>query len=420
MNKHAAGSVERARPANRPYPLPREGGGGNGGLPWLLVGTTVRALAQAAARAGCQPCAIDGFADRDTQAACAGRALRLPLRGFQPDWSRLEDAVREMRRRHAPRAFAGAIVGSGLEANPALLDLLAEHAPLANAERDAVLTAATPARWFALLEEIGAPHPKVSLRGTAPGPDWLVKRAGGSGGLHVRPWPPGLALEAGDYFQQHAPGRPASVLFLAAGGEAHIVGWQHQLLAPTAELPWRYGGVVCDDALPARAKARIASIVDALAHRLPLRGLAGLDFLVEGETVQVLELNPRPTASLALYPSLHPFALHVEACRGRLPAAPLAHGWRPCGEAVLYATAPLSLPANYDWPHNCADLPDGAAEFASGEPVCSVRASADSTRALLGRLGLRLRRLSTSLKERHERHPEPQRAGGAAGRLVVC
>lgn len=379
---------------------------------------TVRALAQAAARAGYAPCAIDGFADRDTLAACEGRALRLPMRGAAPDWHRLDDAIREMRRQYARRGFAGAVAGGGLEARPELLDLLAEHAPPANAGKEAVLAAATPARWFALLDEIGAPHPKVSLRNAPKGPGWFVKRAGGTGGLHVRPWRPGAAREPGDYFQQRAPGRPASALFLAANGKARIVGWQRQLVAPTAALPCRYGGVVCDDALPTRAKASIAAVIETLARRLPLRGLAGLDFLVDGEAIQVLELNPRPTASLALYPALNLFALHLEACAGCLPDAPLLHGWRPCGEAVLYAATPLSVPADFRWPPNCADLPEGAAEFAPGEPVCSVRSSADSTQGLLAKLQRRATALSSKLEDSHD--TKPQRTGRAAGRLAVC
>ncbi|HMM53626.1 MAG TPA: ATP-grasp domain-containing protein [Candidatus Desulfobacillus sp.] len=400
------------------------------GAPWLLVGVTARALAQAASRAGCQPCAIDGFADRDTRTACAGRALRLPMQGLAPDWSHLDESIAEMRRRHAPAGFAGAVIGSGLEGCPQLLDIVGDHAPLANCGREAVLAAATPARWFALLEEAGAPHPETRLDGAPRGGGWLLKRGGGTGGMQVRPWRPGMARGAGDYFQRIASGRPASALFLAAGGEARIVGWQRLLLSPTEALPWRYGGIACDDALPARAKASIAAIVDLLARRLPLRGLAGLDFLVDGEAVQVLELNPRPTASLALYPGLDLFQLHREACAGRLPALPLARGWRPCGEAVLYANGALAVPADFRWPSNCADLPDGTADFAPGEPVCSVRTSADSTRALLGRLELRLRRLARCLapcridpdtnKERHERQPERQRAGRAAGRLAVC
>ncbi len=99
----------------------------------------MRALAQAAARAGFTPCAIDGFADRDTRLACQGRALRLPARGCVPDWALLDDAIGEMRRRHAPRGFAGAVAGGGLEACPELLDVLRRHAPLANADKEAVL-----------------------------------------------------------------------------------------------------------------------------------------------------------------------------------------------------------------------------------------------------------------------------------------
>ncbi len=378
----------------------------------------MRALAQAAARAGFTPCAIDGFADRDTRLACQGRALRLPARGCVPDWALLDDAIGEMRRRHAPRGFAGAVAGGGLEACPELLDVLRRHAPLANADKEAVLVAATPARWFALLDEIGAPHPKVSLGGTPNGPGWLVKHAGGTGGLHVRPWRPGMALEENDYCQQRASGQPGSALFLAADGEARIVGWQRQLIAPSAALPFRHGGVACDDALPTKAKASIATIVEALARRLPLCGLAGLDFLADGGDVRVLELNPRPTASLALYPASNLFALHLDACAGRLPTAPLPHAWRPCGEAVLYAEIPLSVPADHRWPPNCADLPEGATDFAPGEPVCSVRSSADSTHVLLAKLQRRVMALSSKLEDFHD--PKPERARRAAGRLAAC
>lgn len=384
------------------------------------MGTSVRALAQTAVRAGFAPCAIDGFADRDTRMACAGRALRLPLRGLVPDWTQLDAAIREMRHRHAPEGFAGAVAGSGLEGCPELLDMLAVHAPPANAAKEAVQAVATPARWFALLDAIGAPYPEVGAGGTAPGPGWLVKRAGGSGGIQVRIWRAGRATGPGDYLQRRAAGRPASALFLAAAGRARILGWQRQLLAPTAERPFRYGGVMQDDSLPAAVRAAIAEIIAKLARHLPLRGLCGLDFLVDGDEIRVLELNPRPTASLALHPALDIFALHLDACAGRLPdGLPVDAGPRR-GEAVVYAQRPLRLPADFPWPAGAADIPAGAAEIPAGAPVCSLHAAAASTRGLARALDDRRQRIFTLLEGRHESEPESQCAGGTADRLAVC
>ncbi len=370
--------------------------------PWLLVGLSVRPLAEAAAAGGHNICAIDAFADRETLAACAGRVVRLPLDGgWHIGAAGLGRALCDARRRHSPAGFAGIAVCGGFEAEPELLALLAEAAPLLGNDASTLRTVREPRRWFSLLDRIGAPYPTVSFSAPTWRSDWLVKSAGGSGGRHVRPWHGDGTPAANAYFQRRAPGRPASALFVADGHGACVVGWQWQILAPTEELPWRYGGVTTATDMASSVRRRIAAILDAIVAETGLRGLCGLDFLVDRERVELLELNPRSTASVALYPDRDLFALHRNACAGSLPimAADGAEEAPAVGESVLYAPAPLIIPADFPWPGWCRDVPAGTARVGLDEPVCSIRATGTVPATVLASLARHLHALSTELKE---------------------
>jgi predicted ATP-grasp superfamily ATP-dependent carboligase len=373
--------------------------------PWLLVGLSVRPLAVAAAAGGYDICAIDAFADRETLAACAGKVVKLPVsRGWRIGAGGLGHALCEMRRRYAPTGFTGIVACGGFEAAPELLDLLAETAPLVGNDAATTNRVREPRSWFTLLARIGAPCPAVSFSPPTLRRDWLVKSAGGSGGWHVRAWHPNSPLAADAYFQRRAPGRPASALFLGDGLDARVIGWQWQTLAPTEELPWRYGGVMTANDMAATVRRRIGTIVAAIVAETGLRGLCGLDFLVDGEKLGVLELNPRPTASVALYPDRDLFALHRDASAGRLPTMAAmppdrAETVAAVGESVFYAPAPLAIPAEFPWPGWCCDVPAGAVRLKRDEPVCSIRATVTSAATVRATLARHLHTLSTELTE---------------------
>jgi predicted ATP-grasp superfamily ATP-dependent carboligase len=374
---------------------------GNNG-PWLLVGLSVRPLAEAAAAGGHDLCAIDAFGDRETLSACAGRVLRLPVnRGWRIGAAGLGHALADARQRYAPAGFTGIVACGGFEAAPELLGLLAETAPLVGNDANAIHAVREPRRWFSLLDRIDAPHPAVSFSPPTLRRDWLVKSAGGSGGWHVKAWHPNSPLAADAYFQRRAPGRPASALFLADGHGASVIGWQWQMLAPNAGLPWRYGGVMTANDMAATVRRRISTIVAAIVAETGLRGLCGLDFLVEGEHVAILELNPRPTASVALYPDRDLLALHRDACSGRLPtlAADDPATIAACGESVFYAPAALTIPADFPWQPWCRDVPAGAASPGPDEPVCTIRATGATPATVRANLARNLHILSTELME---------------------
>jgi uncharacterized protein len=133
-----------------------------------------------------------------------------------------------------------------------------------------------------------------------------------------------------------------------------------------------------------------------------VRGLASLDFLLDGDRVQVLELNPRPPASLALYPAWQPMAAHVRAClQGELPAPPSAR--QPVlGHEIVYARQPLRVDTTRSaWlaaQAHVHDLPGAGQRFEAGDPLCSVSASGGDPQAVRGRLHERCDALLRSLE----------------------
>ena len=64
---------------------------------------------------------------------------------------------------------------------------------------------------------------------------------------------------------------------------------------------------------------QVHDAVHALVVAFGVRGLCSLDFLLGTSGIEVLELNPRPSASLELYAQAAdgPLRSHLRACRRR-------------------------------------------------------------------------------------------------------
>ncbi len=187
-------------------------------------------------------------------------------------------------------------------------------------------------------------------------------------------------------FQRFEQGRSLSVLFLADGRRACVIGFNEQWTAPARQgLPFLYGGAVGGIALPAVVESDLRAKLDAFVVATGLIGLNGLDFLLRGERWLALEVNPRPTATMELYDPDYPqglFDWHLRACEGELPdraASPRAAR----AHAVVYALAGGYVSAAFAFPRWCRDLPNPGTRLAPGEPVCTVHAVAsDRERAV--------------------------------------
>ncbi len=356
---------------------------------FLIVALSGRILARAAARAGRPAVGVDAFADRDT-CELARAWAQAPL---DSDWNMDADAMLAAAERLCPgRHCHGLVYGSGFEARPDLLRALAATRPLLGNRPEVLDVLANPIRFAAMLDELGIPHPVTVPTRPADPEGWLCKQAGACGGVHVRPLAEARDTDARSYFQRRVAGDEWSLLFLANGEEAMPIGFNRPLApSPGARHPWRYAGAVRQPHGPERQTEAVLEAAAALTQRLGLKGLNGLDFMVGDQGWSLLELNPRPTATVELWdraPLPPLFDLHVQACQGRLPTH-LPEAADSAATALVYADRPLQVPADFAWPRWCADLPEAGQAMTPGDPVCSVHAehgtAAAAERAVLAR-----------------------------------
>jgi predicted ATP-grasp superfamily ATP-dependent carboligase len=321
--------------------------------------------------AGYRVIAADAFCDADTRQAAA--------RAIQVDYARGGFEAADLRKKLFPLLSQadGFVYGSGFETQTQLLEEIGRLCPLLGNTAETVRITKDPGRFFSLLFSLGIPFPEISLSPPLRNAGWLRKFIGGSGGMHVAP--AGQSDDKGCYYYQRlVPGKPNSLLFLADGKRARVIGYNEQLLAPTAEMSYRYGGAVSQAELPEAVRKGLLQAAQQLTAKLELRGLNSLDCMVDGDRFAVLEINPRLSASFALYDSETQrawlFEAHLRACAGELlqdfPAeAAQAH-------LIYYAPFDLAIPARMAWPEWVADVPPGTTRIKAGEPVCTVTAAA--------------------------------------------
>ncbi|MEO5733161.1 MAG: ATP-grasp domain-containing protein [Rubrivivax sp.] len=362
-----------------------------------LAGLTVRSLAERAVADGHLPLALDCFGDADTL-ACAERWIDIgAANGLRIDGQRLLAALSILA---DTGELLGWIAASGFEDQPELLAAGAALLPLIGAAASDVARVRDPAGFFDFLDAHGVAHPPVCFAAAAAGPGvWLRKSAGGCGGLHIRRFESGAALGPGEYLQCEIEGVPMSATFVANGRDAVLFGFNRLLVRPMGERPHVYCGAIGPVALAAPLRQQLQRLLRAASAGFGLRGLGSLDFLLDpGGCLQVLELNARPSATLALYPDARPVDCHLRAClHGELPLAPAAPpcfspSFSPPSPPFLSPSAPPpvrgieTVHAGRDWTLDTArarwlsdqsavhDLPRAGQQFAAGDPVCSISA----------------------------------------------
>src|SRR5262249_10321688 len=120
----------------------------------------------------------------------------------------------------------------------------------------------------------------------------------------------------------------------------------------------------------------LVQAVERLGQALPLVGLNSADFLVDGDEFRLLEINPRPGATLDIFepPEGSLFALHIAACEGELAGTPPRLDGARAAAIVYVERAIASFPA-LRWPDWVADRPQPGTAIKAGEPLCTVHAA---------------------------------------------
>lgn len=346
----------------------------------LIAAFSARALAASARRAGYRPLVVDCFGDSDT-VALAEASRCLPARvqvgfTFRPLLAALEELASA-----SPSPPVGLVLGAGFECNPRLVAKLGERFTLIGNDAETIRRVKDPQQFFSVLDDIGIPHPETRLDAPEDTAGWLMKRIGGSGGLHIHTCPAKPRPDKRRYFQRRTAGEPISLMGLVSEKSAAFAA-SRQWVSPLARRAFRYGGAAGSLPLDEDLEARLIDMSLAVSDALKLCGIVSFDFLVNDGEPSLLEVNPRPGATLDVFDDKAGtlFKAHVEAARGGDPAALLASDWHPPiarAAAFLYADRGPFTAGAVNWPDWSADRPRPGSSIGAAQPVATVMAEGD-------------------------------------------
>lgn len=361
-----------------------------GRLPLLIVGASGRAAAASARRAGFEPYVIDLFADVDTRRLAP--TLRCP-----PD--RYPGAIPGLADEHPPGPF---IYTGGLENHPDCVGALTRRRRLFGVAPDVLrpirephwLATALSGRFKSLPETIKPTgcHPPD------PGRIWLRKPDRGAGGRGVRfarpeDWAP--ADQPCDYhLQEFIPGDSYSALFLSPrAGTSRCFAVLRQLVGePWLHAPpFGYSGNIGPLPIIDTFRPQLERLAASVGASQGLIGVWGIDFILNGNDVYPVDLNPRYTASVELYEYGRDVSLLARHCEvfGETSGGNHVHGSQSnrdlvIGKAVYYAPHAIVFPASGPWDDSIshcteiwnrpefADIPDPGTVTETGHPVLSI------------------------------------------------
>ncbi|MDX2264276.1 MAG: ATP-grasp domain-containing protein [Hyphomicrobiales bacterium] len=351
--------------------------------PILIAAFSGRSLAEAARRAGYEPYVADLFADADAIKASAAHIQVPGDLTVGLDRGALFDALRDLTAMARPDAGERipVVCGSGFEAAPdALNDLAAEWRVIAN-RAQIVRLIKNPFVFQEVCRSLGVPHPETARLPPKDGRAWLAKGVGGAGGGHIRRANEADGLAADRYYQREVAGRAVSTLFIGdGGGHAAVIGFSEQWASPAPGRPLRYGGAVRPADIDDDLREGLARATKAIARCFALVGLNSADFLVEGREFFLLEVNPRPGATLEIFDSPNNllFEKHLAAFDGaRFQPEDFAYAGA-CASQVVFADAGDARAPDIAPPEWVKDRPTPGHVTRAHHPLCTVLAKADT------------------------------------------
>lgn len=330
----------------------------------LVAGFATRHIVESARRAGHEVVAVDHFCDLDL-AAAADACLRFET---------LEELAVLAARAAAEHEVDGFLAGSGAETLELSVPLLGS--PPATAAR--FLDKAETQAFF---DGLGVRAPRRLVRGEYPA---MAKPVHGSGGWRNAVVDSDTALDAwaglfpGEPYllQEFVSGVPASVSCIADGSSAVAIATNRQVLRGGGERGYGFAGSVtpCDHPLA----GEMAAVAERIAGASGCTGAVGVDFVLPGSGGPVaIEVNPRFQGTLETVEAAtgeNLVRLHLDACRGRLPAArPIPR--RTAARRILFADRDLVVGDDLSpLAPVVADVPPPGTTIPAGGAVVSVRA----------------------------------------------
>jgi len=338
----------------------------------IVVGYSARALASSAKRAGFAPLSVDVFGDEDMREMSLAS---VKLDGGLSDGltiDKVDAAVALLTSAHDP---IGLVYAGGFEHQPETVAAIARRTRIFGNGAETLKRAKDPLGFARMCAARGVQHPEVQLVPPDEPELWLRKTRGGAGGGHIVPADDAGPAAPQSYFQRRVAGRSVSALFLACPRKIEIIGLSMQWTAPTPTSPFLYGGAAGPIDIEPTQAGEITRSITAIASDLDLVGLNSADFLVSDDIVWLLEINPRPGATLDVFESNESPLLmrHVAACEGRLTPTPAPAAFRAA--EIVYASHDLIVRVDCAWPDWAVDRSAPGTPIDAGDPLCTALAS---------------------------------------------
>lgn len=355
------------------------------------------------------PLVVDAYGDCDTR-DLAGGVRCLPdavAHGFRA--TPLLEALAELTAT-ADGEPVGLVLGAGFEDTPGLIETLGKTYRLLGCPAETVRHCSDPKDLFGLLAHLGIPHPETSLTPPPSGKGWLSKLAGGSGGTHIARCTATPSAMPHRYFQRAIPGEAISAMGLSSDAGTAFA-FSRQWVNPAPRRPYRYGGAVGNIEIPTELEARLVDTMLALCEALKLVGLVSFDFLVHEDDALLVDVNPRPGATLDVLDDANGtlFKAHLAAVAGGDPVDVLQSGWAPATVAAAYLYAdhgPLTVPPVV-WPDWAKDRPAAGAVIAEHAPLATVLAEGATPEAAEAQCRERLAALEEMLYQSQKSEDAP-------------
>lgn len=364
----------------------------------ILVGASVRSLAESVVRDGKIPYCVDFFADSDLRNLLQQIGATDSFRKIS-GYSEVANAISNCNA-NVPIVLAG-----GAETDTELHSQLRAQWTVAGMSSECIGQLRDPDLIFPALQVAGCSVPdwtrsEQKVRDQSQSQHWLVKDVTSSGGQAVSTASKFSGLSSSQFYQRQLDGICFSATFYSDNYEQtqrpKLLGFALQLSGLRALNcdGFQFCGNVGPLALSSDLQQQVRHAAEVLTHSFPIHGVWGIDFILKDNEPWVIEVNPRVTASHELHErqqgdsSISHVQLQLSTIEGsaQLPDQPPVGSVNPVARLVVYASEPSVIPDATERNLNqylrsaasnrqqfwVADVPMVGSNVEKGTPLCSV------------------------------------------------
>jgi len=355
----------------------------------LIVANSGRMLAQLAKKNGFTPLVIDCFADFDTQ-GYARQVVKIKSLAL----SEVKKALTLLSKQHD---FTHVIYGSGLECFPSSIGYLEQRLIVLGNSFQVFSKVQNKRQFFLTLEQNKISYPESSFHQPDDCTGWLLKPVAGEGGIGIKKYLQGTVSDGECYWQKQNHGMPKSVLFVANSKDFKIIGFHKQFITQIADCEFVFSGLITQLVVDEMLEQTLNNIVGTLVNEFSLKGINSVDFMENNGEYSILEVNPRPSASMNLYRSTL-YLMHIKSCLTTDELGDVQPLKSFQGYKIIFAIETLSIDEQINWPIWVNDIPVAGSIIHTGEPICSIIAGGRNEQQVEGLLVSRQQQILNHLR----------------------